>query len=645
MTQNLSISVIIPAYNVESYLAEAIDSALLQTVPPAEIIVVDDGSTDGTQRVAERFESKIRYFRQPNARSGRARNRGLAEARSDWVAFLDGDDIWLPRKLQLQTEAIGRFDKPVILSSQMVYFTSTTQHRPLIHDIFQLDKMTTESLLLRNRVFTSTVIAPRKALEEFGGFDERYRGPEDYDMWLRLSTRLDIWRMPDVLAAYRIRLNSLSHNVGQMRDQEIKIIEGISASHTPKIPKRLQREARSCVHLRAAISYIESDQTDKAISESLFSLLQWPFSLSEYSPERRFMRSRVLRRAFINHFRARQATLPDRVEEQMPDRLFESAHTINSMYRLRSERERSSLDVQVSVIVPSYNYGRYLGEAIESALAQTLTQIEVIVVDDGSTDNTPEVLSRYADNPRVRYVRQENRGLSASRNLGIRLAQSEFVAFLDADDRWKPDKLARQLAQFTGNDVGLVFCGRETFDENGTVTLAPARTDDCDRVLELMTVSTVFSPSSVVARKRCFEEVGGFDEALKKVEDREMWIRIAQRYAFHCVEDCLVEIRVHDRALSRQIEGMEEAFRITLRRAFAARSLQRRFLLRCRAHAFMHYDFSWVYHAARQNGKALKHLLLSLACYPLPDTTGRLFGQPFARYRRLVRYILMPNAD
>ena len=208
MTQNLSISVIIPAYNVESYLAEAIDSALLQTVPPAEIIVVDDGSTDGTQRVAERFENKIRYFRQPNAGPGRARNRGLAEARSDWVAFLDGDDIWLPRKLQLQTEAIGRFDKPVILSSQMVYFTSTTQHRPLIHDIFlKLDKMTTESFVAAQPgCSTSTVIAPRKAALRslVGSMNVSTRGPEDYDMWLRLSTRLDIWRMPDVLAAYRM---------------------------------------------------------------------------------------------------------------------------------------------------------------------------------------------------------------------------------------------------------------------------------------------------------------------------------------------------------------------------------------------------------------------------------------------------------
>jgi glycosyltransferase involved in cell wall biosynthesis len=297
----------------------------------------------------------------------------------------------------------------------------------------------------------------------------------------------------------------------------------------------------------------------------------------------------------------------------------------------------------VTVVIPTFNYARFIREAVESTLAQTLPPLEVIVVDDGSTDHTPEVMAAYASDPRVCYVRQENRGLSAARNAGIKAARGEFIALLDADDRWKPEKLSRQLAEFTQEQVGLVYCGREVFDEHGTQDPDPADRSKCERALEWLTIATLFCPSSVVMRRRCFTEQGGFDESLRKVEDREMWIRLAKHWRFRCVPDCLVEWRRHGSALNMQTDGMEEAFRETLRRAFADGPLQRRRLLRAKARAFMHFDFSWVYHMARQHRKAWLHTLLALVLYPLPDRGGQLFQQPFARWRRLLRYTFTPN--
>lgn len=297
----------------------------------------------------------------------------------------------------------------------------------------------------------------------------------------------------------------------------------------------------------------------------------------------------------------------------------------------------------VSVVIPSFNYARYIREAVDSALAQTVSPLEIIVIDDGSTDNTPEVMAAYVSNSRVHYLRQENHGLSAARNAGVHAARGEFIALLDADDRWKPEKLSRQLAEFTEEQVGLVYCGREVFGEHGTQDLNPADESKCERVLEWLTIATLFCPSSVIVRRRCFTEHGGFDESLQKVEDREMWIRLAKHWHFRCVPDCLVEWRQHGSALNRQTDGMELAFRETLRRAFADGPLQRRPLLRAKASAFMHFDFSWVYHKAQQNRKAWFHTLLALIRYPLPDWGGRVFQQRFARWRRLLRYTFTPN--
>jgi hypothetical protein len=191
--------------------------------------------------------------------------------------------------------------------------------------------------------------------------------------------------------------------------------------------------------------------------------------------------------------------------------------------------------------------------------------------------------------------------------------------------------------------VGLVYCGREVFDERGTQDLNPADESKCERALEWLTIASLFCPSSVVMRRRCVAGQGGFDESLRKVEDREMWIRLAKHWRFRCVPDCLVEWRRHGSALNMQTDDMEQAFRETLRRAFADGPLQGRWLLQAKARAFMHFDFSWVYHMARQHREAWLHTMLALILYPLPDRGGQVFQQRFARWRRLLRYTVTPN--
>src|SRR5262249_36775607 len=127
-----------------------------------------------------------------------------------------------------------------------------------------------------------------------------------------------------------------------------------------------------------------------------------------------------------------------------------------------------SMSPTVSVIIATYNYGRYLAGAVESALGQTLPELEVIIVDDGSTDNTPEVAASYVRDRRVQYERLDHIGQSAAKNAGIGLAQAPFIAFLDADDVWLPSKLEKQLALFQANpQLGVAYARRLLIDADG----------------------------------------------------------------------------------------------------------------------------------------------------------------------------------
>lgn len=206
----------------------------------------------------------------------------------------------------------------------------------------------------------------------------------------------------------------------------------------------------------------------------------------------------------------------------------------------------------VSVIIPGYNYGRFLGEAIDSVLAQTQPAFEIIVVDDGSTDETPEVARRYGD--RIRYHRRENGGVSRARNTGVQEARGEFIAFLDADDRWLPDKLARQTAVFAANpDAGLAHTGSRVFNQEDGATLCEFEPEPALDVHALIRCCSI-TASSVMIPRAVFDKVGPFDDALVGTEDWDMWLRIAAAYRVVACPGILVEYRSHGNSLSGHAE-------------------------------------------------------------------------------------------
>ena len=194
----------------------------------------------------------------------------------------------------------------------------------------------------------------------------------------------------------------------------------------------------------------------------------------------------------------------------------------------------------ISVLIPTHNCATFLPAAVESALAQTYKDLEVIVVDDGSTDETEAVLAPYLD--RITYIKQKNAGVCVARNTAVCAAKGEFIAWLDADDSWKPDKLERQMPKFSDSSVGIVYSDFETLHSDGYFRDSFLRNHPCvceGSVFEQYVQSRFFLPSTVVMRSKCFADTGLFDEEMRCSGDVELFTRICLRWRVALVNEVL----------------------------------------------------------------------------------------------------------
>lgn len=196
---------------------------------------------------------------------------------------------------------------------------------------------------------------------------------------------------------------------------------------------------------------------------------------------------------------------------------------------------------KISVVIPSYNCAAFLPQTIESVLGQTYSDLEIIMIDDGSTDATADVVKPYL--PHIRYIRQQNKGLPGARNTGINAAQGEFIALLDADDAWVPTKLEQQMPRFADAEVGIVYSDFSVRYSDGRfkpsyLVERPLASEGL--VLERYIQSRFLFPSTMILRRACFEEFGGFDEEMLAAEDIELFARICSRWKVALVNEPLM---------------------------------------------------------------------------------------------------------
>ena len=226
-------------------------------------------------------------------------------------------------------------------------------------------------------------------------------------------------------------------------------------------------------------------------------------------------------------------------------------------------------EVKVSVVIPSYNSARYVVTAVESVLGQTFRDYEILVVDDGSTDDTKEVLSKYGES--IRYLYKPNGGVSSARNYGIEKARGKYVALLDADDFWMPEKLAKQIAVLEADEnIGLCYASTEKVDENMQTVIgyieADSYEDYCEALLLNLNI-VAGSCSSAIVRRDVAQQTNGFDAEFSTCADWEYWLRLSLLTKFAPVSEYLVKYRVVAGSMSsdpfvskRDTEGVLKKF-------------------------------------------------------------------------------------
>jgi len=213
--------------------------------------------------------------------------------------------------------------------------------------------------------------------------------------------------------------------------------------------------------------------------------------------------------------------------------------------------------IKISVIIPTFNRSQYICDAIDSVLAQTYPAHEIIIADDGSTDNTAALLKKYGK--RIKYLRQKNKGPSAARNLGIKKSTGEFIAFLDSDDLWDKNKLKEQIEfykRINNFNLGMIDTFTKIIDFKGKTICVLNCTKRGPALEELFYHNVINQTSSVLIKSSVFQEIGLFNENLGGAEDRELWIRIASKFRIYTVEKYLVNQRKHNENISNDYEFM-----------------------------------------------------------------------------------------
>lgn len=298
-----TVSVIIPAHNSAATLVEALDSVVRQTRPVQEIIVVDDVSTDDTVRVFEDWQSKsasgpvARLLRQArNTGPAGARNAGIRAASGDWIGFLDADDAWLAGRIEAQLNTAATHPNAALLCGGTLPL-DPDHPPPRTIPAFRVTPLALDDFISHNPIATSTVLAWREAILDAGLFDEQFRGPEDYDLWLRIASRCECLQLETPLSRYRTTVGSLSMDERTFLPQVLAVLRkafgpgGALAAH-PRQRRRAYAEQYS------SASWMAFNRGDRpaALRHLLHS---WAYSLAPVHKERthdRLLRLKLLGR-------------------------------------------------------------------------------------------------------------------------------------------------------------------------------------------------------------------------------------------------------------------------------------------------------------------------------------------------------------
>jgi glycosyltransferase involved in cell wall biosynthesis len=475
------VSIVIPVYNGGNYMRDAIDSALAQTYPNIEVIVVNDGSRDEgeTDAIARSYGDRIRYFHKENGGCASALNRGIEEMRGAYFSWLSHDDVYQPDKVEHQIAILaGIEDKNTILYGGWEVIDAEGRSLAMVRpeDNHPLDKLNIALYpLLRGLIHGCSLLIPAIHFERVGRFDEARPSTQDY------ALLFEMLRVAPIRFDARVLIRSREHpNRG-----------------TYQIPRHLQE----C-----------SDM--------------WRGFLEKLTPG-----EMVALEGSVPAFLVRTAEF---LRQTPYAEAFDFAEG-----RAREALER----IPISVIMPFYNRVPWTQEAVNSVLGQTHGHLELLLVDDGSTDDVETLRRAIQNEPRVCYLRQDNTGPARARNYGLTLAKGDYVAFLDSDDRFHPEKLARQLWFMVAQGLELSHTSYQCMDADGRPLDVRHSGRFSGQIFPEIIESCPIAPSTFMGRADILRK-NPFPEAFQIGEDVCWLIRLAVSHPIGGLDEPLTDFRL-----------------------------------------------------------------------------------------------------
>lgn len=460
MENKSKISVVIPVYNDEDYLCECIDSIENQTLKDFEIILVNDGSTDRTSEIIQNYashNSNIKVINQNNLGAAEARNKGLEAASGKYIIFLDADDFFEPNMLEQLYENAENNKSEVVIFDADKYDTINgkfSQMNILQMNLFPKKKVFSSSDIPDN-IFRCINPAPwtkfyRKSFILDLGI--KYQNlPNSNDLFFNVSALLGAERISVVNKVFvHYRTNNVNSIQAMKSKDPICFLKALNS-----VWERIESTNKCDIFKRGYVNF--------AIDQIFWNIT----GMKNESDRKKVLKSIIdndfLMDELFKHEDTFYLDINKKTKIVYIIKLFKETYKRDTSEKL-VVKNTCNKKVKVSVIMSAYNTANYVGETLDSILNQTLKDIEVICVDDGSTDNTLDILIDKAktDN-RVSVYSQENRGQSAGRNVGIQYAIGEYIYFIDSDDILAEEALEILYEKSSKHKLDIVYFDAESF--------------------------------------------------------------------------------------------------------------------------------------------------------------------------------------
>ncbi len=488
-TYNPLISVIIPVYNGSNYVAEAIKSVLRQTYDNYELLVIEDGSTDGglTKKAVLEFEDNLTYYHKENGGVGSALNLGIEKAKGKYISWLSHDDMFYPEKLQMAVDALNELDnKDTIIFSnfQLMDENSIPYVDTNFQNRFPIEKMENKIFpVLNGSTNGCAMLIPKVAFDKCGLFDVSQRTTNDYIMWFNIFREFPSKFLIEHLIKYRIHKKQDS----QSSPIYVPECEDMWTSVFKKITK-------------------------KEIEDYGYSELEF------YAK-------------FYNEMRL--------------GGLLETASYLEEQYKKAYEKNGPL----VSVIMPCYNSEKFLKKAVDSILNQSLVAFELICVDDLSTDSTYSILKEYEKKDfRVKAVKNTHKkGVAGAMNTGLELAKGEYISRMDSDDISYPERLMKEFNFLKEHkEYGTCTVNIDLREDDMIVGRGTYYNDDTPLEWKFLW-NNPYPNAPSMFRKELVKDLR-FNEELNVAEDYQFFMNLAQHKIYY-IDDVQYSYRINRNSL------------------------------------------------------------------------------------------------